>query len=261
MRNLSELPTTAMFEEGTPQLRLEKVSVTAPLASSYLLEDISFEVCRGDRVAIFGASGAGKSTLLRLLNRLSEPTSGSIYLENQNYKEIPAIALRQQVTLVLQESKLLGMSVREALAYPLKLRGISASEIMQQQNYAMEKLHIPQKWLDRTELQLSAGQKQLVAIARALVIKPKILLLDEPTSALDAGKSHQVLQVLAQLASDQITIIMVNHQSELLEQFSTQVLHLQAGKLIQNAPANLIDWANLRQSLIQAEIQESQEWS
>ncbi|HLO52594.1 MAG TPA: ATP-binding cassette domain-containing protein [Kamptonema sp.] len=261
MGNLSEIPVVAMFEEGTPQLQLEKVSVTAPLASNYLLEDISFKVAKGDRVGIFGASGAGKSTLLRLLNRLSEPTSGSIYLENQEYKQIPAIALRRQVTLVLQESKLLGMSVREALAYPLKLRGISASEIVQQQNYAIERLHIPQKWLDRTELQLSAGQKQLVAIARALVIKPKILLLDEPTSALDAGRAHQVLEVLAQLASDRITILMVNHQSELLEQFCTRVLHLQGGKLIQNASASVIDWANLRQSLIQAQIQESQEWS
>ena len=261
MANFSGISSSPLIEEGIPQLQVKKVSVSTPLASKYLLEDISFDVKRGDRVTIVGPSGAGKSTLLRLLNRLSEPATGAIYLENREYKQIPAIALRQNVTLVLQESKLLGMSVREALAYPLKLRGLETSEILKRQNLAIEMLHIPQQWLERTELQLSAGQRQLVAIARAVAIQPQILLLDEPTSALDAGRAHQVLQVLAQLAtSDRMTILMVNHQLELAEQFSTRVLHLQDGRLIENAIVSQINWVNLRQSLIEAEVQESQEW-
>jgi D-methionine transport system ATP-binding protein len=224
MPNYSENNT-----EISPQLRIESVSFKTPIASNYLLENISFQVDKADRIAIVGPSGAGKTTLLRLLNRLSSPTTGSIYFENTEYRQIPAIELRRQITLVMQESKLLEMSVREALTYPLRLRGVNSLNIAMRISGAIEQLHIPQEWLDRTELQLSVGQKQLVAIARGIILQPKILLLDEPTSALDAGKAAHILQVLTQLTNNQTTILMVNHQLELAEQFSTRVLHLQRG--------------------------------
>ncbi|MCW6049784.1 ATP-binding cassette domain-containing protein [Lyngbya sp. CCAP 1446/10] len=246
--------------ETIPQLRVDNVSLKTPIASSYLLDNISFDLHKGDRIAIVGPSGAGKTTLLRLLNRLSSPTSGSIYLENTEYRQIPAIDLRRQITLILQESKLLGMSVREALAYPLKLRGVTASNIAERISGAIAELHIPQEWLTRTEFQLSTGQKQLVAIARGIILEPKILLLDEPTSALDAGKAAHILQVLTQLTNNQTTILMVNHQLELAEQFSTRVLHLQRGKLIADSPSHQINWAQLRENLIQAEAEAQQEW-
>jgi D-methionine transport system ATP-binding protein len=246
--------------ETTPQLRLDGVSLKTPIASSYLLDNISFQVEKGDRIAIVGPSGAGKTTLLRLLNRLSSPTSGSIYLENKEYRQIPAIELRRQITLILQESKLLGMSVRETLAYPLKLRGINSSEIVERISKVLEQLRIPEEWLIRTELQLSVGQKQLVAIARGIILQPKILLLDEPTSALDAGKAAHILQVLTALTNSNTTIIMVNHQLELAEQFATRVLYLQQGKLLKNAISERINWREMRQDLIKAEAEAEQEW-
>ena len=247
----------------TAQLRLDQVSLSGSVGSHYLLKNISFEVSAGDRIAIIGPSGAGKTSLLRLLNRLSEPTAGSIYLENQEYRQIPVIELRQQVTLVLQESKLLGMTVKEALTYPLILRGLPRADIQQRLSYWIEQLHIPEDWLGRTEVQLSVGQRQLVAIARALVIQPKILLLDEPTSALDAGRATYLLQVLTQLAtSSQTTILMVNHQLELAQMFCTRVLYLQHGQLLEDAPNSLaFDWVKLRETLIQAEAQATEEWS
>lgn len=255
MLNYSENDT-----ETTAQLRIENISLKTPIASNYLLENISFQVDRGDRIAIVGPSGAGKTSLLRLLNRLSSPTSGSIYLDNQEYRQIPAIALRQQITLILQESKLLGMSVRETLAYPLKLRGINSSEIVERISKVLEQLRIPEEWLIRTELQLSVGQKQLVAIARGIILQPKILLLDEPTSALDAGKAAHILQVLTALTNSNTTIIMVNHQLELAEQFATRVLYLQQGKLLKNAISERINWGEMRQDLIKAEAEAEQEW-
>ena len=217
---------------------------------------------QGDRIAIVGPSGAGKTSLLRLLNRLSEPSLGSIYLENQEYRLIPVIQLRQQVTLVLQESKLLGMTVREALKYPLVLRGLPQSQMQPRITYWMEQLRIPEDWLGKTELQLSVGQRQLVAIARALIIQPKILLLDEPTSALDAGRAFHLIEVLTQLASNsQTTILMVNHQLELVRQFCTRVLYLQDGQIIHNIPnPQELDWENLRQALVQAEAKAAEEW-
>lgn len=245
----------------TAQLRLQQVTLSASVGSCELVKDISFEVFAGDRVAIVGPSGAGKTSLLRLLNRLSEPTTGAIYLENQDYRQIPVLQLRQQIVLVLQESKLLGMKVQEALAYPLVLRRLPQIEIQQRLDYWIEQLAIPSDWLDRTEVQLSVGQRQLVAIARALMIQPKILLLDEPTSALDFGRASRLVQVLTQL-TDRTTILMVNHQLELAQQFCTRLLYLQSGHLIQDVPnSEQMDWSKLRATLVQAEAQAVEEWS
>lgn len=241
------------------QLQLQQVSLSASIGSQDLLQNISFEVARGDRIAIVGPSGAGKTSLLRLLNRLSEPSSGAILFENQDYRQIPVLQLRQEIVLVPQESKLLGMTVQDAIAYPLVLRKLPKQQIQQRVSHSIETLHIPVEWLDRNELQLSVGQRQLVAIARALVTQPKILLLDEPTSALDAGRASHLVEVLTDLGT-QTTILMVNHQLEIAELFSTRVLHFQQGRLIQNEPAASINWHKLRESLIQAEAKAVAEW-
>lgn len=250
-----------MPTEQTPLLQLQQVSLKAPVGLQYLLQNISFDVFTGDRIAIVGPSGAGKTSLLRLINRLSEISSGSIFLENRDIKKIRVNELRQQVTLLLQEAKLLGMTVEEAIAYPLILRKLPQPTIQERISYWREKLHIPEEWLYRTEVQLSAGQKQLVAIARALVIEPKILLLDEPTSALDAGRASHVLQVLAQLAEEKKTaILMVNHQLDLAQQFCSRVLYLQQGQLIEDVAAARVNWQQLRETLIKLEQQAAQEW-
>lgn len=249
----------------SPQLQLKQVNLVTVMRGAIMgtpiLTDVSFNVCKGDRLGIIGPSGAGKTSLLRLLNRLSEPTSGAIYLENQDYRKIPVLQLRQQVMLVPQEPKLLGMTVQQALAYPLTLQQLPQRQIQERLDVYREKLHISVDWLERTELQLSVGQRQLVAIARALLTQPKILLLDEPTSALDAGTASHVLRVLADLAAkDKITILMVNHQLDIAELFCSRVLYLQSGQLLQDTPVTQIDWKQLRETLVQAEAQASQEW-
>ena len=247
--------------EQAAQIRLAHVDLAASVGAQYLLQNISFAAFPGDRIALIGPSGAGKTSLLRLLNRLSEPTKGEIYLGQQEIRQIPVMQLRQQVTLVLQESKLLGMTVQEALTYPLRLRGLPQAEIQQRLGEWLERLRLPSEWLERNELQLSVGQRQLVAIARALLIQPKVLLLDEPTSALDAGRGTQVVKVLTEVAESQKTVIlMVNHQLDIAQQFCNRVLHLQRGQLLQDLPSAAVDWSQLRQELIQAEAQDAQEW-
>lgn len=250
-------------------LRLEQVNLTSKVGYTHLLKDISFEVRQDPQspspaefMTLVGATGSGKTSLLRLLNRLSEPTSGSIYFQNRDYRLIPVMDLRAAVTLVLQESKLLGMTVKEAIVYPLKLRGMADSDIKQRLAAGLEQLRIPDRWLDRTEPQLSLGQRQLVALCRAWVIQPQILLLDEPTSALDVGRSCHVLEVLKELTqTGQTMILMVNHQLELAQEYSSRVLHLENGSLIQDVPATKMDWNNLRQSLTIAEAKAADEWN
>ncbi len=246
-------------------LKLEQVSLSSKLntkANSNLpghtiLQDISFEIFAGKRIGIVGATGAGKTFLLRLLNRLSEPTSGKIYFENRDYTQIPVLQLRQQIVLVPQESKLLGMTVKDALSYPLILRGLPKQEIQQRVSMWVEQLQIPDDWLGRSELQLSAGQKQLVAIARSLLTQPKILLLDEPTSALDIGTAERLLQILSQLSETQnTTVIMVNHQLDLVKNFANRILHLSQGRLVSNSAVAQTDWTTLKNNITQAEAED-----
>ena len=247
----------------TAQLSLDKVSLSASMDSQYLLKDVSLEIAKTELICLIGASGAGKTSLLRLLNRLSEPSAGTIYLEGQDYRSIPVVQLRQQIVLVQQESKLLGMTVKEALAYPLSLRGLERLQIQQRILHWSDQLRIPQEWLERTEVQLSVGQRQTVAIARALVTQPKILLLDEPTSALDAGRASQLLQVLTNLAAaGETTIVMVNHQLELAQAFCQRLLYLQQGQLIQDSINNsTLDWVKLKDRLVQTEIKAAEDWN
>ncbi len=247
-------------------LKLEQVSLSSKLNTKAnnslpghtILQDISFEVSKGERIGIVGATGAGKTFLLRLLNRLSEPTSGKIYFENRDYTQIPIIQLRQQIGLVCQESKLLGMTVKDALSYPLVLRGLPKQEIQRRVSMWVEQLQIPDDWLLRSELQLSAGQKQLVAIARTLLTQPQILLLDEPTSALDIGSAQRLLQILSQLSETQnTTVIMVNHQLDLVKDFANRVLHVSQGRLVGNSAIAQTDWTTLKSNITQAEIEDN----
>lgn len=248
-----------------PLLRLESVNLVTsgkgPMAGLPILRDISFAVFPGDRICLVGPSGAGKSSLLRLLNRLSDPTHGNIYLGDRNIATIPPIQLRRQVMLLPQEPKLLGMTVRDALAYPLVLQQLPKRTIQERVETYRERLRIPEDWLGRTELQLSVGQRQLVAIARALIVQPQVLLLDEPTSALDAGLASRVLGVLQDLTCNEpLAVVMVNHQLDVAERFATRVFYLQEGQLLQDTPAEGVNWQQLRETLLQAEARTAQEW-
>lgn|GEM_PF-147319 len=254
-----------------PQLRLERVSLKSKIGSHFLVKEVSFQVWTGEFVAIVGPTGAGKTTLLRLLNRLSEPTSGILYLENREYQQLEAmpdrgvanasVGLRREVTLVMQDSKLLGKSAREAIAYPLKLRGLSPGEIAARIAKWTSLLRLPEEWLDRSEMQLSGGQRQLASICRALAIEPKILLLDEPTSSLDAGRAQMVMELLKSLTTNhQLTIIMANHQLDLVQQFCDRLLYLDRGELRLDGTAAEIDWEQLRKSLAVAEAEIARDW-
>lgn len=246
--------------DNSSVLRLHQVNLPASIGSDLLLQNISFQVQSGEKIGIIGASGAGKTSLLRLLNNLVSPHNGTIYWQNVPVSQLMSVELRRQVVLVHQEPKLLGMKVRDALGYPLQLQNLSPPEIRSRIDTWTNLLRLPSAWLDKTELQLSLGQRQLVAIARALILEPKVILLDEPTSALDLGLASHVIKVLQELNQRQnLTILMVNHQLELIRQFCDRFLFLNQGLLEEDVPATEANWQRLRQKIMVIQTRHQQD--
>ncbi len=246
---------------GDSILRLKNVSLQATVGSDFLLQDISCDLQSGKKIGVIGASGSGKTSFLKLLNRLVSPTTGEIFFKNISSQQFSAIELRRSVVLTPQEPKLLGMKAIEALKYPLKLQHLSEAEIRVRVDTWIDLLRIPESWLNKTELQLSLGQRQLVTIARALAMQPDVLLLDEPTSALDIRTATRVLQVLAETnLSQDLTIVIVNHQLELIKDFCDRLLFFQNGKLEHNVKADRDNWQMLREKLMRSRAAQEEEW-
>ncbi len=242
-------------------LQLKSIDYTPPNFTRPLLTDISFSLAAGECITLTGITGAGKSTLLRLLNRLSEPTSGQIELNGADYRSISPVALRQQVMLVSQQPQLLGMNVREALAYPLRLQLLSVAEIKQRILTVTEQFEIPTDWFDRNQSQLSVGQNQIVSIARGIITQPQVLLLDEPIASLDSTTAERILTTINTIGrSQQIGIIVINHQLELAAQFSDRLLYLHDGKLLIDKLIGSVDWQNLQQQIRESEDRLTSEW-
>lgn len=242
--------------ENDSILEFTDVSLQAGVGIGLLLDRISFAIAPQTRLAIVGPSGAGKTSLLRLINRLSDPTSGQIRYRQRPLTQYPVVELRRQIGLVMQDSKLLGQSVEDTLCYPARLRGLRAESAKRTIQPWLDPLKIPQDWLGRQAAELSVGQRQRVAIARTLATKPDIILLDEPTAAQDMGYAHHLLTYLASPANVS-TVVMVNHQLELIADWSTHVLYLQQGKLISYQPVSQVNWTELRQQIIAAQKDDS----
>lgn len=211
-------------------LECVNLSREAPLRpGSFLVRDVSFELKRGEVIAIVGPSGAGKSTLLRMLNRLDEPTSGSVLLDGQDTREFAPRELRRRVGMVMQRAYLFPGTVAENLAFgPAQLgRAFTADQIA-----AMLSSVGLEGYESRDALTLSGGEAQRVAILRALANEPEVLLLDEPTSALDAVARESVETALEMLIrTRRLSCIWVTHSQEQARTMAGHVLALEAGRM------------------------------
>jgi D-methionine transport system ATP-binding protein len=229
---------------GMPELSLEQVSVVSHLGHTHLLDQISCCIEQpGSKIGIVGASGAGKTTLLRLLNRLIDPTEGQILWQGQPFKTYDAPILRQRIMLVPQEPQLLGMTVEQALMYPLQLQKLAPVELQQRLDLWMQRLEIPQEWQARQALELSVGQRQWVSLCRAFIAQPQILLLDEPTSALDSGRIELLCHILGQL---HCTVLIASHQHAVLQKLCDRILWIDQGCLRQDKPVQETNWSEIQ---------------
>lgn len=212
------------------------------------LSDITLEVPAGQVMALIGPSGAGKSTLIRCVNRLVEPTSGSVMLDGQDITRVRGAKLRQarrQIGMIFQNHALVErLSVMEnvlsgRLAYTgfwrSFLRKFPSSDVKQALNL-LERVGL-ETMFDKRGDALSGGQKQRVGIARALVQNPKLLLVDEPTASLDPKTSRQIMRLICELCREQQLAAVINiHDVVLAQQFVDRVVGLRAGKLVFDGP-------------------------
>jgi len=199
-----------------------------------VLDGVDLDVEEGDVKVIMGPSGCGKSTLLRCLNRLVEPTSGSIRVRGQEVTGpgVDGRALRQSIGFVFQQFALYRhLTVLENVTLALrKLRGLRRAEADERAMHELARLDLAAH-RDKYPSQISGGQKQRAAIARALAMDPAVILLDEPTSALDPVLTREVVVLINRLYLDNVTLICVTHDLFLARYISDRVVFLDAGRV------------------------------
>lgn len=197
-----------------------------------VLRGVDLDIREGEVTVVMGPSGCGKSTLLRCLNRLIEPSSGSIRLRGQEITgpQTDVRALRQSMGFVFQQFALYRhLTVLDNVTLALrKLRGMSRSQAESRGLHELARLDLAGH-RDQYPAQLSGGQKQRAAIARALAMDPEVLLLDEPTSALDPVLTREVCALINRLYLDNVTMVCVTHDLYLARYISDQVAFLNAG--------------------------------
>lgn len=201
------------------------------------LKNITLQIEDGDIFGIIGYSGSGKSTLVRTINLLERPTSGNIYLGQQNIvslSEKELIPYRRKIGMIFQHFNLLSSrTVFDNIAFPLQLTELAKSEINQKVDSLLSLVGLTEK-RDEYPAALSGGQKQRVAIARALASDPEILLCDEATSALDPQTTRAILSLLKRINDEMsITIVLITHQMEVVRAVCNRVAVISQGELIE----------------------------
>lgn len=210
-----------------------------------VLKGISTEIKEGEVISIIGPSGSGKSTFLRCINRLEEPTSGEIKINNTNILEhgVDINKIREEVGMVFQHFNLYPhKTVLENITLgPIRLKKMSKSEAEKLAVELLEKVGLADK-KDVYPNKLSGGQKQRVAIARALAMNPKVILFDEPTSALDPEMIGEVLEVMRELANAGMTMIVVTHEMGFARNVANRVFFMDDGYILEDdLPKEIFD--------------------
>lgn len=198
------------------------------------LSDVSFSVQAGEFVAIMGESGSGKTTLLNILATLDRPTQGTVRLNGQNLADVPDKQLsafrRQRLGFVFQDFNLLDtFSLQDNIFLPLVLAGKGYKEMSQRLHPIAKKLGITEL-LAKYPYEVSGGQKQRAAVARALITSPKLVLADEPTGALDSRSTDGLLRIFNDINRDGQTILMVTHSTKAASHAS-RVLFIKDGEV------------------------------
>ncbi len=207
----------------------------------HILKNINLKISQGEKVVILGPSGSGKSTLVRCINLLEKPSSGKIFIDDIEITapNVQVNKIRQSIAMVFQNFNLYPhKTVIENLTLaPVKVQKIKEKESVESGMAYLRKVGLEDK-ANCYPSQLSGGQKQRVAIARALNMHPKAILFDEPTSSLDPEMIQGVLNVIAKLASENITMIIVTHEMRFARQVADRIIFMDNGEIIEESEPN-----------------------
>lgn len=221
---------------------LEVKNIVKSFDGKEVLKGIDFKVDKGEKVIIIGPSGSGKSTFLRTLNLLESIDNGDIIFEgNKINTKINVDEYRQKIGMVFQSFNLFNnLTVKENIMLaPVTLKLKTKEEAEKEAIKLLEKINLKDK-IDKYPSQLSGGEKQRVAIVRALAMNPKMMLFDEPTSALDPEMVGEVLNLMKDLADDGMTMIIVTHEMSFAKDIGSKIVFMDDGKIVEQGSAEEI---------------------
>lgn len=209
------------------------------------LFDIQLECPEGETLVLLGPSGAGKSSLLRVLNLLEMPRSGTLSIAGNNFdfSKTPSDSaireLRQNVGMVFQQYNLWPhlTVMQNLIEAPCRVLGLSKDQARARADKLLERLRLT-KFVDRFPLHLSGGQQQRIAIARALMMEPAVLLFDEPTAALDPEITAQIVSIIRELSQTRITQVIVTHEVEVARKTASRVVYMENGFIVEQGDAS-----------------------
>lgn len=219
-------------------IKLEKVSKTFRTGSGevHAVREVSLNIEQGKIFGIIGFSGAGKSTLVRCINLLERPTEGTVTVDGTELTKLDEKRLREvrrKIGMIFQHFNLLrSRTVYDNIAFPLKKSNLSKEEKHKKILSLLELVGLSDK-KDTYPSQLSGGQKQRIAIVRALCMQPEVMLFDEPTSALDPEMVGEVLEVMKQLAEENMTMVVVTHEMGFAREVATRVMFMADGRQVE----------------------------
>jgi len=217
-------------------IQFDQVTKRYP-GSDEILKNVSLSIDAGELVFVTGHSGAGKSTLLKLMAAIELPTSGTVLIANQNVSKLKASAIpfmRRKFGLIFQDHKLLyDRNCFENVILPLHINGIFGQEAAKRVRAALDKVGLLHKE-KAMPITLSGGEQQRLAIARAVVSRPAILIADEPTGNLDASYAADIMAIFYAFHQVGVTVIVATHDALGMSATQNRVLHLSHGKLSQN---------------------------
>ena len=205
-------------------------------AKNHVLKGIDFDLQKGERVVVLGPSGSGKSTFLRCLNRLEEPTSGKIYFKDELIAPKNITQVRAKVGMVFQHFNLIkNLTVLENLTLaPVKLGLLTEVDARGKAMKLLKEIDLLKK-KDVYPVSLSGGQQQRIAIVRALMMDPEVLLFDEPTSALDPESISDVLNLIRRVADSGMTMIIVTHEMNFAKEIASRIVFIDEGRIIEDS--------------------------
>ena len=216
---------------------IEVTNLEKSFGDLHILKGITTTIEKGERVVIIGPSGSGKSTFLRCLNRLEEPSAGTITFEGKdltamNNRELCAV--REKMGMVFQHFHLFPhLTIRRNITLaPVKLGLMDQAAADQKAEALLKKVGLPDK-AEQYPGQLSGGQKQRIAIARSLAMDPDVILFDEPTSALDPEMVGEVLSLMRELAEEGMTMVVVTHEMGFAREVASRVMFMDGGRIVE----------------------------